>query len=645
MKTGADRACLHPDDRKRKGQSKPAPVSSMQTFGGLLSAYWRSGNRWEAWGLTAAIMLLTALSSVASVWFAESSGQLVGAIASLQNPTHPTTPAIVLTTAATLIAIVVTKEIGFTALRHFFSATLHRKWRAWLDRRFNDALLDRNHTHFHLQHGAAEGMTAARQAPDNIDQRVQESVKGMTGGAIGLAMGIAGVILSLLFVGGKIVSTSTPVNGLAHLGSYGTACLTVAAVILYVPINTVLAAKLGAMLQNLNIRMQGAEGSYRRALTTLFHRSFHVAATDGERAQRDIHQRLYVDIDSTWAKLNVLTASYMGFELVYSFLGTRIVAYAPGFLPYVHGTISLQEYVTGAELANAIVNDFSWFIHVMPDIAQLRANSLRITSLATAVEDVQRPREFYARSGVSELRYEDQDARRGLTINNLQLMHPGDGEPLLETSHLHVDRGEWALLVGPSGSGKSSMLKAINGLWPHGCGTVLLPREVRVCYAPQDVKLPPLTLKELVCLPERADAYTDREVVAALMDAGLAEFAIDLTAEGRTSQTWDLLLSGGQKQKLVLARILLMRPGLLLLDESTSALDTQAVVTFHEAIRTMCPDVTVISVMHGTSTPKSAGNEEFFSSVLSIRDRIVTKSPLTRARVRSVEDAHLAKIS
>jgi ABC-type uncharacterized transport system fused permease/ATPase subunit len=642
MKADADKKDLHPEDLKRNGPRQSTPVSSMQTFGGLLCAYWRSGNRWEAWGLTAVIIVLTALSSMASVWFAEASGELVSAIASLQNPVHPTTPAIILTCAATLALIVVMKEIGFTALRHFFSTTLHRKWRAWLDQRFNDALLDRNHTHFHLQHGAAEATAAVAQVPDNVDQRIQESIKGMAGGAIGLAMGIAGVALSLLFVGGKIITTSTPISGLGALGNYGSACVTVAAVILYVPVSTLLAVKLGAILQNLNVEMQQAEGSYRRALTTLFHRSFHVAATNGERAQRDIHRQRYVDIDRNWASLNVLTASYMGFELVYSFMGARIVAYAPGFLPYVHGSINFQEYVTGAELANAIISDFSWFIHVMPDIAQLKANALRITRLATAVEDVQRPREFYSRSGVSQLCYENQDPRFGLTIRNLQLMHPGDDEPFLETGNLHLDRGEWALLVGVSGSGKSSLLKAINGLWPHGCGTVLLPREMRTYYAAQDVKLPPLSLKELVCLPERADHHADIEVIAALAEAGLAEFAIDLAEEGRANQSWDLLLSGGQKQKLVLARILLMRPGLLLLDESTSALDSQAVISFHEAIRASCPDVAVISVMHGSSPPKSSRNGEFFRSVLSVADGAVTKSPLTGSPMRPVEAARAA---
>jgi ABC-type uncharacterized transport system fused permease/ATPase subunit len=72
-------------------------------------------------------------------------------------------------------------------------------------------------------------------------------------------------------------------------------------------------------------------------LTTLLHRSFDVAATNGELAQRDIHLRRYADIDRNWAKLNVLTASYMGFELVYSFLAARIVAYAPVEAAHLNG--------------------------------------------------------------------------------------------------------------------------------------------------------------------------------------------------------------------------------------------------------------------------------------------------------------------
>ncbi|MCZ4094427.1 ABC transporter ATP-binding protein/permease [Sinorhizobium psoraleae] len=601
----------------------------MRSFWGLMWAYWFS-DRWrEAWALAAIIVVLTAFSALSSVWFADASGELVNAIAFLHHPQNPTTLRSILASAATMVSIVLLKEAGFTAVRHFLSTMLHRKWRAWLDERFNDALLSRNHTHLHLLRGASEATPMAGGMPDNIDQRIQESIKGMTGGAIGLAMGIGGVTLSLFFVGGRIIESSTEVGGLEFLGSYGSACLTLAAVAAYVPISTFLAIKIGAIQQRLDVRMQSAEGSYRRELTTLLHRSFHVAASRGEGVQKRIHSRRYREIDQTWSSLNILTACYMGFELVYNFIGSRVIAYAPGLLPYAESKISLRGYVTGAELANAIINDCSWFIHVMPDIARLRANAGRITDLAKAIEDVQQPRAFYARTGRSELNCVRQNREIGLTIQRLELMHPGADLPFLATGYLHFNPGEWTLLVGRSGSGKSFLLKAINGLWPHGRGSVALPRHVRTLFAAQEVKLPPISLKELICLPEEGDAHNDREVAAALSRAGLFDFVGDLAGEGRGTQSWDQLLSGGQKQKLVLARILLHRPGLLFLDEPTSALDGEAAITFHQTIKDECPGVIVISIMHAAVPPKSKTGKQFYDNVLAIADGKVTKRPLS----------------
>lgn len=602
----------------------------MRSFWGLLLAYWLS-ERWrEAWGLTFLILLLTGLSAQASVYFALTSGELVNRIANFHHPTVPTTPSSLLITAATLAAIAIIRDAGFTAVRHFFSTTLHRKWRQWLDERFNQALLDSNHTHFHLQqNGFGAATEGESSSPDNIDQRVQEAIKGMTGGAIGLGVGIAGVVLSLGFVGSKLIETSSPVRGLDLLGSYGSACLMFLAIAIYVPLNTFIAAKLGSVLQGLSTRIQSAEGSYRSELNQLLHRSFHVAVIKGEPAQKAINGRRYREIDHTWTRLNRVTAGYMGFELVHNFLGSRIVAYAPGLLPYVDKTISLQDYVTGAELATALINECSWFIHAMPDIATLRANAHRITELAQAIEAVQQPQDYYARSGPSVFEYKTQDTARGLTIQAVELMHAGDDQAFLTADELNFLPGEWTLVVGESGSGKTSLLKAINGLWAHGRGTITTPENVRSLYAAQDVKLQGVCLKDLVCLPDEADAHDVASVVSALEEAGLEEIAEGLSSDGRDGQNWDKLLSGGEKQKLVLARILLLRPGLLFLDEATSALDGDAVRAFHQSIKGHCPEATVIAVMHDTSSIQSESGVDFFDSVLTIDNGIATKTPIT----------------
>src|SRR5690606_26147497 len=127
------------------------------------------------------------------------------------------------------------------------------------------------------------------------------------------------------------------------------------------------------------------------------------------------------------------------------------------------------------------------------------------------------------------------------------------------------------------------------------------------------------------CLPRLPDRYDDEQVEWALTEAGLGEFAGNLADEGREGKLWDQMLSGGQKQKLVAARILLQQPRLLFLDEATGALDPEGRIAFHQAIRDHCPGITVISVMHEAIPPKSATGSEFYDSLLSIENGAVTK--------------------
>ncbi|MES0090950.1 ABC transporter ATP-binding protein/permease [Mesorhizobium sp. M0030] len=596
----------------------------MRTFWGLMRAYWFS-DRWrEAWALTVVLALIIALSSKADVWFTVLAGELAASIAFFHDAANTTPLESVLTNAGLLVLLVVFKDMGIIGACKFVSATLHRKWRAWLNARFNAALLDTNHTHYHAQNGSPDAP-----APDNIDQRVQESIKDMAGGAIGLAQGVFGVFTSLYFVGGALLANSVEVKGLDALGSYGSAVLALLAVAIYVPVNTWIAIKLGGMLEWLNVRMQKAEGTYRSELITLLRRSFHVSASQGEDVQKTIHGRLYLDIDTTWSKLNIVNTLYAGFESVYNFVGAKVVAYGPGLVPFIHNGVDLKGYITGSEQVNALISKCSWFIHVMPSLATLRANSQRVIELANAIENVQQPQDFYSQTGQSDFHYASQNPVFGLTIQKLELAHQGeDATPFLSAANLRFRRGEWAFLKGESGCGKTSLIKAINGLWPYGRGTIVFPDGVKSFYAAQEVKLQQVSLKQLVSLPGSEQDYGDAQVASALHKAGLGDFIEHMADESREGKIWDQLLSGGQKQKLVVARIVLQQPGLLFLDEATGALDPDGKIAFHQAIKDNCPDVTVISIMHEAVPPRSASGEEFYHSVVAIADGVATKRPL-----------------
>ena len=598
-------------------------MADMTSFWGLMRAYWIS-DRWkEAWALTLAIFLMTAFVSKTTVWVAEASGLLMNSIVNVNTAPvqHPLVT--IAANAGVLVLLMLAKDVLLVGSRHFLSTTLHRKWRKWLNDQFSTALLNGGHTHFHLQQGRAKDQ------PDNIDQRLQESIKGMTGGAIGLVMGIVGVFLSAFFIGQKLIEMSTHVEGLDFLGSYGSAVLAFAAIAVYVPLGTLVAIKIGKRLERLNLGIQKAEGSYRGEWTTLLRRSFQISASGGEAVQRSVNDRLYRDVDGTWNRLNRFDAAYLAFSQAYGFLSNRIVAYIPGLLPYMSGSVSFRNYVTGAELVAAMINDCSWFIQVMPAIANLRANAGRVTGLAQAIENVQEPAEFYSRSGINRFAFAEQHPRFGLTVRNLTLMQGPDSEaPFLRSGVINIRAGDWVYMRGESGSGKTSFVKALNGLWPYGTGDIIYPQNATSFYATQEAKFPSVSLKQLVSLPADEGLFSDLAVAAVLHEAGLGEFIERMNDPDAGGAPWDMILSGGQKQKVVLARILLHKPTIIFLDEATGALDPAAKMRFHEALKARCPQSIVISIMHEEKLPLLENGQDVYSHVLDIRNGYVSLLPV-----------------
>lgn len=395
------------------------------------------------------------------------------------------------------------------------------------------------------------------------------------------------------------------------------------------PLGTLVAIKIGRRLERLNLGMQKAEGSYRGEWTTLLRRSFQISASEGEQVQRSVNKRLYRDVDGTWNRLNRFDAAYLAFSQAYGFMSNRIIAYIPGLLPYMSGAVSFRNYVTGAELVAAMINDCSWFIQVMPAIANLRANANRITGLARAIDNVQEPAEFYARTGVNRFSFARQHPRFGLSVHNLTLMHGAGSEaPFLRSGIINIRRGDWVYMCGPSGSGKTSFVKALNGLWPYGTGDIIYPQKASSIYAPQEVKFPSVSLKQLVCLPDDADALDDLAVAAVLHEASLGEFIGRMKDPDTEGSPWDMVLSGGQKQKVILARILLHKPSIIFLDEATGALDPASKTNFHTALKSHCPDAIVISIMHEEKLPMLENGASVYSHVLEISNGYVSLRPV-----------------
>ncbi|WP_081967474.1 ATP-binding cassette domain-containing protein [Paracoccus halophilus] len=599
--------------------------------------------------LTVIVFAITTLLSKASVWVAIASAGFLASLAGFHGAEAGTDPVrVVLLAAAAYLAIFLARTAG-VALRHLVSATLHRRARGWLVGRFNDAILADERIALDLMSDRSESNGSSRM-PDAIDQRIDESSASLYGGVIGLAMGLWGALTSIYFVSVALMERSQSVAFLDRWGAQanaalerwlgpgridlvpgdsGAALLALALVAIYVPAMTLIAWRLGRIIERLSLQRQRRDGAWRGEWVGLLNRVGQLSAARGERAQSRINGRLYADLDRTWGKQNWLTAGMMMFTNLYNFLSARLLAYLPALPAYMAGRMSFRDFVASSELTAELISDVSWFINVMPAIATLRANAARLTEVAHAIERVRARQDFYAETGLSRFRRDRLPSGPVLALEGLRLHHRGHDTPaFLTVPKLRLYPGDRIYLSGQNGCGKSSLLKAVAGLWPYGEGRVSLREGARLFFAGQEADIPDrMTLKALVTYPDHPEQHSDIAAAAALSRVGLGSF-INCLEEGLyQGRNWRDVLSGGQKQRLVLARILLAKPDILLLDEATAALDTDAAMDFHLILRDSLPRTAILSVLHGEYPPCDPDGVPFYAAALEIRDGMARLRP------------------
>ncbi|MBQ4793863.1 ABC transporter ATP-binding protein/permease [Pectobacterium versatile] len=439
------------------------------------------------------------------------------------------------------------------------------RWRDTMTHQYEQDWLS-NHAHYQLSAGL-----------DNPDQRIAEDIRLLIEQSLEL-------LLSLLKNTARFFSFIAILWQLSGVHTFTLAGYTITVhgylvwiALVYAAVASVVTHLLGHRLHKLNIERQRVEADYRATLLRVRDNSEQIAFYQGSDAEQQRMRQHFLPIVQNWQRLMTrefrlesFTTSYFRFSLI-----IPVFATLPLFLAR---QVSLGAIMQARSAFGYVLDAFGWFIDAYRQLVQWSSTIERLWEFQHRLQQLPTP---------EEPRHEGY----ALHINALSVSRP-EGSPYFAPLTLTLQAGEWAVLSAVSGSGKTTLLRALAGLWPASQGERHFPAG-RALFLPQKAYLPQDTLRQVLCYPQAQLADTAR-LIAMLEQTGLAALIPRLDDKAN----WGRELSGGEQQRLSLARALLLRPTLLCLDEATSQLNDAAALQLLEQIRLILPQTIVLAVSH-----------------------------------------------
>lgn len=369
-----------------------------------------------------------------------------------------------------------------------------------------------------------------------------------------------------------------------------------AAIIVYATLGSALTAYVGRELPARNFRSLQSEADFRYGLVRLRENAEAVAFYDGAEGELDeARRRLEGAVD---ARSSIL-AGQRNVEFVtvaYRFL-VQVLPVAVVAPLYFEGKVELGVVTQSASSFNHVLNDLSAIVNQFESIAAFGAGLKRLNAFVDRIDETDE----------HEMTPTTAQPRSGLVLqtDGLSVQTPDQSKLLVEDLDLQLAPGQSLLITGASGAGKSSLLRTLADLWPPAAGTVA--RDANSVFLPQRPYCSLGTLKDQLLYPHTNQTAAGEEketkvLVEALESVGLSALAeLDPTKGLDATRDWASMLSLGEQQRLAFARLVLSRPSLAVLDESTSALGVEDERKMYQLIRNTMPDLALISVGHRPS--------------------------------------------
>ena len=485
--------------------------------------------------------------------------------------------------------------IVIAVYRFYLTQLLQVRWRAWMTRDLMHRWLS-GHAFYRMElaryAGAPEPTTTeaglphpGQRVPDNPDQRLQEDVNLFTSQTVGLSMGFLNAVVTLVSFVGVLWALSGSFSFNFNGSTTTIPGFMVWMAVLYCTVGSVLTHYIGRPLIGLNFEQQKREADYRHHLVRVREYSESIALDQGETVEERNLDTRFSAVLANYLRLIAKQKQLVGFTNLF---GQAAVVFpfiiaAPRFFS---GAIQLGELMQIGNAFDRVQASLSWFVDNYDSLAAWRATTERLTSFEAALS-----KENQAAAPVDTA-----PEAMDIEATDLTLQLP-TGATLLQGATLRAEPGQHTLVQGPSGSGKSTLFRALAGIWPWAQGRVALP--ARTMFIPQRPYFPDGALRDALAYPEPASAYTDEQLKTALQDALLP----DLAARLDDRDNWTQKLSGGEQQRLAIARVLLKAPAWVLADEATSALDVPAEETLYARLKAMTEQAggALLSIAHRPS--------------------------------------------
>ncbi len=535
----------------------PPPHRRWTHYLGLAAPYWRSEDRWRARALLALLVLLLLAQTAFAVRINAQTGEFTSALAARDVPRF--------WQAIRACLLWVICAVPTYALYYAVRDGLGNRWRRWL-------------THHFLARYFSERRfyaLAADTAIDNPDQRLSEDIASFTQKSLFFGLILVGALIQLTGFSQVLWSISPElVYFLVGYASFGT----------FVTLRL-----FGQPLTVLNFRQLQREADLRFALIRVREHAEAIALHRGEAQElRQVHGRF----DRVFDNFN---------RLIQRQFFLNLFQYAYAMLTLVLPSVLIAHQVLRGEMeVGRAVQAAGAYTAVLAAISLVVDNFENLSRFAAGVERLAAfERVLHAPSSAAD---RSQDANEGLPLLRLQdltVQTPAPSRTLLQHVSLTVAPGEGLLIMGPSGSGKSALLRTITGLWPAAAGCVQRPGEAQFLFLPQrPYMLLGGSLRSQLLYPCPEQALGDARLLQVLAQVNLPQL-LEWAGGLDGVLDWEKTLSMGEQQRLAFARLLLRQPRFALLDEATSALDLANEACLYGQLRGA--GITPISVGHRRS--------------------------------------------